>query len=91
MVAYPIMFSIFAYTKTVNDMTTQEINTARNEKGIFSTGNDVAGWFAVSREGINMITFYEGKFTFSAKDDVNKFYTKKGFAQKITKLLNGGF
>lgn len=40
---------------------------------------------------INMITFYEGKFTFTLSGDLNKFYTEKGFAQKITKLLNGGF
>ena len=72
-------------------MTTQEINKERNANGIFSTGNDVAGWFAISRDGINMITFYQGKFTFTSKDDVNKFYSEKGFAQKITKLLNGGF
>lgn len=72
-------------------MTTQEINNERNAKGIFSTGNDVAGWFAVSREGINMITFYEGKFKFSAKNDVNKFYTEKGFAKRITQLLNRGY
>lgn len=70
-------------------MTTQQINNERNEKGVFSTGNDVAGWFAISREGVNMITFYEGKFTFTLGGDVNKFYTEKGFAQKITKLLNG--
>lgn len=72
-------------------MTTQEINKERNAKGVFITGNDVAGWFAISRDGINMITFYEGKFTFSAKTDVNKFYTLEGFAKKITNLLNGGF
>lgn len=70
-------------------MTTQQINNERNEKGVFSTGNDVAGWFAISREGVNMITFYEGKFTFTLGGDVNKFYTEKGFAQKITQLLNG--
>ena len=79
------------YTKTVKDMTTQEINKKRNANGVFSIGNDVAGWFAISRDGINMITFYEGKFTFSANGDVNKIYTEKGFARKITKLLNGGW
>jgi hypothetical protein len=72
-------------------MTTQEINKQRNTNGIFSTGNDVAGWFAISRDGVNMITFYEGKFTFTLSGDVNKFYTEKGFAQKITKLLNGSY
>lgn len=72
-------------------MTTQEINKERNVNGVFSTGNNVAGWFAISRDGINMITFYEGKFTFTLSGDVNKFYTEKGFAKKITKLLNGRF
>ncbi len=70
-------------------MTIKEINKERNANGIFYIGNDVAGWEAISREGINMITFYEGKFTFTLKGEVNKFYTEKGFAQKITKLLNG--
>ena len=77
--------------KQIEIMTTQEINNERNTKGVFSTGNDVTGWYAISREGVNMITFYEGKFTFTLNGDVNKFYTEKGFAQKITKLLNGGF
>jgi hypothetical protein len=72
-------------------MTTQEINKERNSKGVFSTGNDVAGWFAISRNEINMITFYEGKFVFSANDDVNRFYTEKGFAKRITQLLNRGY
>lgn len=72
-------------------MTTQEINNARNERGIFSIANDIAGWYAISRDGINMITFVEGKFTFSAKDDVIKQYTEKGFAKRITQLLNRGY
>jgi D-mannonate dehydratase len=71
-------------------MTTQEKNNKRNAKGVFSTRNDIAGWYAISREGINMITFYEGKFTFTLNNDVNKFYTEKGFAKRITQLLNRG-
>jgi hypothetical protein len=72
-------------------MTTQEINNERNEKGIFLTYNDVAGWEALSRDGFNMITFYQGKFTFSINQNVNKFYTEKGFAKRITQLLNRGY
>ncbi len=72
-------------------MTAQEINNERNAKGIFSIGNDVAGWYAISRDGINMITFYEGKFTFTLSGDVNRFYTEKGFAKRITQLLNRGY
>jgi hypothetical protein len=62
-------------------MTTQEINNNRNEKGIFQISNESAGWSAISREGINMITFANGD---------NKFYTLVGFAKRITKLLNCG-
>ena len=72
-------------------MTTQEINNQRDKNGVFSTGNDVAGWFAISRDGINMITFYMGKYNFSKKGDVNKFYTPKGFAKRINELLNRGY
>jgi hypothetical protein len=72
-------------------MTTQEINNERNAKGVFSTGNDVAGWYAISRDGVNMITFHEGKFTFSAKDDVIRLYSEKGFAKRISQLINRGY
>jgi len=72
-------------------MTTQEINKARNERGIFSASNEAAGWYAISRDSVNMITFYQGKFTFSKNDDINRFYTEKGFAKRITQLLNRGY
>ena len=72
-------------------MTTQEINTMRNQNGAFLVVNEVAGWSATSRDGINMITFYEGKWTFSQKQDVYRFYTEKGFAKRITQLLNRGY
>jgi len=62
-------------------MTTKELDNLRNEKGIFSASNDISGWYAISRDGVNMITFADGK---------NKFYTEKGFAKRITKLLNTG-
>jgi hypothetical protein len=38
-----------------------------------------------------MITFFEGKFSFTMGGDVNKFYTEKGFAKKISNLINKGF
>ena len=80
----------FSIIKQHEAMTPQEINNLRNENGTFSASNDSAGWYAVSREGINMISFYEGKFSFSQKGDVNRLYTEKGFAKKITQLLNRG-
>lgn len=63
-------------------MTTQEINKARNKKGIFSASNESAGWYAISRNGISMITFANGE---------SKRYTEKGFAKRITQLLNRGY
>jgi len=72
-------------------MTVQEINYQRNEKGIYSASNDIAGWYAISRDGIHMITFYEGKYSFSKNKNVNKFYNEKGFAKRITILLNQGW
>jgi len=62
-------------------MTAQEINENRNEKGVFLASNEIAGWCAISRDGIHMITF--------ANDNI-KFYTEKGFARRITQLLNRG-
>jgi hypothetical protein len=70
---------------------TQQINNSRNSNGVFTAGNDAAGWYAISRNGIHAITFYEGKFSFTLKSDVTKFYTEKGFAKKISQLSNRGF
>ena len=72
-------------------MTIQEINKNRNANGVFSMSNDVCGWYAISRDGSNMITFYEGKWIFTQKDNVNRFYTPVGFAKRITQLLNKGY
>jgi hypothetical protein len=72
-------------------MRTLELDQQRNERGIYSAGNDTAGWFALSRDGINVITYYEGKYTFSKNKEVSRFYTKKGFAKRITQLANRGY
>jgi len=40
---------------------------------------------------VNKINNKMENITFTLSGDLNKFYTEKGFAQKITKLLNGGF
>ena len=72
-------------------MTALEINLERNEKNVFWAANDTAGWYAISRDGINMITYYEGKYTFSIKKDVVRFYTERGFAKRVTQLLNRGY
>ena len=73
-------------------MTVQEISNERNQNGVFSIGNDAAGWYALSRDGINMITFYHGKFKFATKDHVNRFYkSEKSFAKRVTQLLNRGY
>jgi len=64
-------------------MTSQEINELRNERGIFSASNEAAGWYAISRDGINMIAW-------SIRDE-SKFYTERGFARRITQLQNRGW
>jgi hypothetical protein len=72
-------------------MTTKELNNNRNENGVYTVANDNAGWYAVSKGGVNMITFCEGHWTFTEKDDVIKFYTERGFATRITQLLKRGY
>jgi hypothetical protein len=72
-------------------MTTKELNNNRNENGVYTVANDNAGWYAVSKGGVNMITFCEGHWNFTEKDDVIKFYTERGFAKRITQLLNRGY
>lgn len=72
-------------------MTIQKINQNRNSNGAFSMSNDSCGWYAISRDNTNMIVFYKGKWTFTQKDNVNRFYTPVGFAKRITQLLNRGY
>ena len=67
------------------------IKQPKKRKRYFSASNESAGWYAVSGDGINMITFIEGKFTFTMKGDVNKFYTEKGFAKRISQLIKRGY
>jgi hypothetical protein len=81
----------FFQTQNQPNMSITEMNFERNERGIFSASNDVAGWFALSRNGIHMITYYEGKYTFSEKKEVIRFYTEKGFAKRVTQLSNRGY
>jgi hypothetical protein len=72
-------------------MTIQKINQNRNSNGVFLMSNDSCGWYAISRDNINMIVFYEGKWTFTQKDNVTRFYTLVGFGKRITQLLNRGY
>lgn len=72
-------------------MTPKEIDAQRNKNGVFSVSNDAAGWSAISRDGIHMITYFEGKFSFSKNSDVNRFYSETQFAARITQLMNKGY
>ena len=84
-------YFVILHNKQSKAMTTSEISKERNQKGVFATGSNLAGWYAISRDGINMITFHKGKFTFTLKDDVNRFYTELGFAKRISQLLKRGY
>ena len=65
-------------------MTTQEVLDSRNEKGIISLSNLVAGWYAISRDGVNMISFQNS--------DEPKFYkNEKSFAIRVSQLLRRGY
>jgi len=65
-------------------MKVKEILNTRNEKGIISLSNEAAGWYAISRDNIHMITFYN--------TDENKFYKNElSFAKKICTLLKRGY
>ena len=69
-------------------MTTKEILNTRNEKGneegIISVCNEAANWYAISRGGVHMITFYN--------TDENKFYkNENSFAKRVSQLLRRGY
>jgi len=62
------------------------------EQGRISWSNESAGWSAVARDNVFMITFDKGKFTFTRKDDVNRFYKNKlSFAIRLSQLIKRGF
>ena len=65
-------------------MTTKEINSYRNERGIFSAGNEAAGWWALSRDGVHMITFF-------AKNEDRFYKNESSFAKRITGLMKRGY
>lgn len=69
----------------------KQINKKRDKNGVFSVSNDVSGWYALSKDNIHMITFYEGKWTFAKNDDKRKFYTEKGFVKRLNELLKRGY
>lgn len=65
-------------------MNTKEILNSRNEKGIISLGNDAANWYAISRDGCHMITFYN--------TDENRYYkNEESFAKRVSQLLRRGY
>ena len=68
-----------------------EITKEIKEKGKFSASNELCGWCAISKEGINMITFFQGKFSFAKNDDKIKFYNEKAFAKKVSSLIIKGY
>lgn len=69
-----------------NKMTTQEVLSARNEKGIISLSNENAQWSAISRANTHIITFYGGE------EIEYKFYkNEKSFAIRVSQLLKRGY
>jgi hypothetical protein len=76
----------------LNDMTlVQEIQAKIDQNGSYLAYNNAAGWEAISRDGIRMITYFEGAYTFTQKGDVIRFYTERGFARRVEQLANRGY
>jgi len=80
------------HSQKLNDMTlVQEIQAKIDQHGYYCVYNNSAGWEAISRDSIRMITYFEGKYTFTQKGDVIRFYTEKGFARRVEQLANRGY
>ena len=76
------MFYIWCIIKT-NNMSSQDILNERDERGVVSLSNEVANWYAISRGGIHVITFYDS--------DTTKYYkTELSWAKRLVRLLNTG-
>jgi hypothetical protein len=69
----------------------QEIQSKIEKNGSYLAYNNAAGWEAISRDGIRMITYFEGAYTFTQKGDVIRFYTELGFARRVEQLANRGY
>jgi hypothetical protein len=79
-------------TNTETMTTYQTVLNSKNQQGTIIMGNDSAKWYAISREGMHIITFYQGGFNFTEKKDVNKYYkNQKSFAKRVSQLLNRGY
>lgn len=64
-------------------MTVEMILSARNKKGIISFSNESANWYAISRDNVHVIEFYE--------NDERKFYKNElSWAKRIVSLMNKG-
>jgi hypothetical protein len=70
-------------TTNSNTMKSNKIDAQRDENGIYSAENELAGWYAISRDNVHMITY--------VNTDKIKFYTKKGFERRITQLCKRGY
>ena len=64
-------------------MKTIDILKTKNEKGVISFSNEVANWYAISRDNIHAIQFYE--------TDEMKFYKNElAWAKRLVTLMNKG-
>lgn len=65
-------------------MTTKELLSKRNQNGVLSVENEAANWVAISRDGVNMITFYN-------TDDIKFYANETSWAKRIISLLKRGY
>jgi hypothetical protein len=64
-------------------MKAKEILNQRNEKGILSFNNEVANWYAISRDNTHMINFNN--------EWVRIYKNEKSFAIRVSQLMNRGY
>ena len=72
-------FGISGTNSTYNDILSE---LAKSK--VVSYSNDVAGWYAIARDGVYMIEFYE-------KDEIKFYKNSKSWAKRVAQLLNRGY
>jgi hypothetical protein len=66
-----------------NDFYNDILQDLKNNK-ILSYSNEVAGWYAIARDGIFAITFYD-------KDQTKFYKNAKSWAKRVAQLQTKGF
>lgn len=64
-------------------MKISDILETRSERGIISLSNEAANWYAISRDNIHSIEFYE-------TDEIKFYKNELSWAKRLVTLMNKG-